>query len=1006
MPRVPGRRLAVLAVAAVAVASSAAYDVEPAAAATRSLTINMASTVGPVTHVGQGYLYGLNQDGTQPPDSLLGPLHTNLLRGGGAHLAGDGWIGDGYSAGTHFQARIDEVIADARRITSAPYSGRFVVMFNDLWGWDDTENTSTDKQPCDAGNCSNWISMIDTAIAKFQAAGVSVIYEPWNEPDYSHFMVGGSVNSTQYFQLWDSAVNEIHLKAPGAQIDGPAFSILNAAGIDNRAAFGAWLDHAKLNNTLPDIIAWHGLTDDENPVTDAATVNGLLSARSITGKELQINEYLSWNERAAGGSAWYLNQLISSGIGSAARGIWTDCCVSGTLDDSLGTNPASLVQTGQWWSYRTEGAMSGNYVSTTGSSSTTVAAAADQNRGRLVALLGDNAQWTGNVNLTVNGVPSWLNPSGTLHATVVRIPNTSPLSAPIPVLERDINPVSGSFTLPITWQASNDAYAVYVTAGPAQPATIDDATTTGTNHLTYSSGWSSATGIGDMYAGTVHWNAVTNATATLSFTGTGVILHLTRDVDQGIAAISVDGGTAVNVDDYSPVRNASGIAWVSPTLADTTHTVTIRVTGTKNPASSNTVVAIDRVDIAPTTVADDNTTTGPVSFNYSGTWGLGTGFSDLYQGTVHWSVTTGATATLYFTGSQIALHMVRDFDQGIAALSLDNGAPFNIDDYSATRNASGIVWTSPVLADAPHVLTIKVTGTKNPSSSNTVVAIDRADVTPIGIPRPVATSRIDNIVTSGPDRFSYDTTHGWYQDLNVADMYGRSTTSTNQAGGVATITFLGTQVALHMMRDIDQGIVSISLDGGTATNVDNYSPVRDATGIVWTSSTLADTTHTLTVTVTGTKNPASLNSYDAIDAIDVTAPTSELATTDATTLAGDTTTAYDLGNWTIATGIGDMYGNTVNYTFTTGATTTFTFTGSHIVVHMVRDVDQGIVAIAIDGGSPTNIDNYSSTRQATAVVWTSPVLATGPHVVTITDTGTKNPSSSNYGAAPDSVDVS
>jgi hypothetical protein len=41
---------------------------------------------------------------------------------------------------------------------------------------------------------------------------------------------------------------------------------------------------------------------------------------------------------------------------------------------------------------------------------------------------------------------------------------------------------------------------------------------------------------------------------------------------------------------------------------------------------------------------------------------------------------------------------VRDFEQGVMAVSLDTGAARSIDDHSAMRNASGIVFTSAVLA--------------------------------------------------------------------------------------------------------------------------------------------------------------------------------------------------------------------------------------------------------------------------------------------------------------------
>jgi hypothetical protein len=103
--------------------------------------------------------------------------------------------------------------------------------------------------------------------------------------------------------------------------------------------------------------------------------------------------------------------------------------------------------------------------------------------------------------------------------------------------------------------------------------------------------------------------------------------------------------------------------------------------------------------------------------------------ADMYAGTANWTYTSGASATFRFTGTQVALHAVRDVDQGIMSVSVDGGAVQTVDDYAGTRNASGVVWTSPVLGSAAHTLTITNTGQRNAASSGNNIAIDRADVT-------------------------------------------------------------------------------------------------------------------------------------------------------------------------------------------------------------------------------------------------------------------------------------
>ena len=259
---------------------------------------------------------------------------------------------------------------------------------------------------------------------------------------------------------------------------------------------------------------------------------------------------------------------------------------------------------------------------------------------------------------------------------------------------------------------------------------------TATDQWQYDANWGETSGVSDMYAGTANWSHAAGATATFHFTGTQVALHAVRDIDQGIMTVAVDGGSPTTVDNYAASRNASGIAWTSPTLATGTHTLTVVNTGNRNNASSGINIAIDRADVtqsaAPSPTIVDGNITGPGNgqFTYDSSWGLTTGVPDMYAGTANWSHSAGATATFHFTGTQVALHAVRDVDQGIMTVAVDGGSPTTVDNYTATRNASGIVWTSPTLATGSHTLTVINTGNRNNASSGINIAIDRADITP------------------------------------------------------------------------------------------------------------------------------------------------------------------------------------------------------------------------------------------------------------------------------------
>jgi hypothetical protein len=112
--RVRTRRTLIILSAAAAVAVALVAPAAPAFASNQTVTVNFASTTGTANGVGSGFLYGLSQDGTGPDDGLLASLAPTSGRGGGARLAGGGWIGDGYTDGTGFTTRIDSAIDQAR----------------------------------------------------------------------------------------------------------------------------------------------------------------------------------------------------------------------------------------------------------------------------------------------------------------------------------------------------------------------------------------------------------------------------------------------------------------------------------------------------------------------------------------------------------------------------------------------------------------------------------------------------------------------------------------------------------------------------------------------------------------------------------------------------------------------------------------------------------------------------------------------------------------------------
>jgi hypothetical protein len=264
------------------------------AQAPEAFSVNLAEPIKPSRSVGEGFLYGVSQDGTHPSNQFLQPLHFNAFRGGG-HVTG-GWIADNYTYGSNTQADVNTIIAQAKRLTRGDYHAQYQVILSDIYGADASQPPNT-VYPCDAGNCSNWVTFLDDVVGTLQASGLHFAYDIWNEPDLSIFWGGGGWDSTQYFQMWDTAVRTIHKLAPRAQIIGPdaAFTPAQQPG-----GWSEWLDHVKAAGTLPSMISNHDEGDGDDPVTVANQIDSALSAAGIGRIPLSANEYLPANEQTAG----------------------------------------------------------------------------------------------------------------------------------------------------------------------------------------------------------------------------------------------------------------------------------------------------------------------------------------------------------------------------------------------------------------------------------------------------------------------------------------------------------------------------------------------------------------------------------------------------------------------------------------------------------------------------------------------------------------------------------
>ena len=142
---------------------------------------------------------------------------------------------------------------------------------------------------------------------------------------------------------------------------------------------------------------------------------------------------------------------------------------------------------------------------------------------------------------------------------------------------------------PVTGTPNRGAYAA---AGIGTPAQTDDTA------ATYTGSWSTAACPGCV-GGSNHYASSTGASVQFTVTGSTISVYASQTNLNGFASVSIDGGTAVPVDLYTPGSDSYGqLVYTSPRLSNGPHTVTITCTGQGDPRGDGGYVSLDSYSVA------------------------------------------------------------------------------------------------------------------------------------------------------------------------------------------------------------------------------------------------------------------------------------------------------------------------------------------------------------------------------------------------------------------------
>lgn len=134
---------------------------------------------------------------------------------------------------------------------------------------------------------------------------------------------------------------------------------------------------------------------------------------------------------------------------------------------------------------------------------------------------------------------------------------------------------------------------------------------------------------------------------------------------------------------------------------------------------------------ADITVNDGVTGNAENQFEYVGTWHHDNyQVEKNYEADEHWTNSEGASVNFRFTGTRIKLFGIKDENEGIAGITIDDGEEVMVDCYSPDRKFQTLLFESDELSPGSHTLKVRFTGTKNENASDTVLSLDKAVVTP------------------------------------------------------------------------------------------------------------------------------------------------------------------------------------------------------------------------------------------------------------------------------------
>jgi hypothetical protein len=402
------------------------------AAATTTLTVDLSSTIRPVTHAAAGSLYGVIERLPGDVNSLIAPLHPSVLTNPAA-------------VGSDKQQPVGDAIVVAGRV--AAIGTKVTIRLADWFpGW------------YSFTNMNDWFDKIGQTASRKQASGQGNYYgyEIWNEPD------GTWHNSMTFNDFWKQTYAKLRQLDPTAKLIGPSLSSFNSASLKD------FLSFAKSNDCLPDIVCWHELSGADL-TANFQSYRALEKQLGIDPLPITINEYsgkaMLDDEGKPGASAPMVAKFERFQVDSACISYWDDAH-PGRLGSLLANDTAT---NGGWWFYKWYGDMRGTMVSTSPPSAndpTALDGFANLDVAATTASVLFGGVNDGTVQVIVKGFKS-ASLGSTVHAVVEHTPwksRTTVVTATDTVSSSDLPVTSDQIAVMVSGTNNTDGYRLLLTS--------------------------------------------------------------------------------------------------------------------------------------------------------------------------------------------------------------------------------------------------------------------------------------------------------------------------------------------------------------------------------------------------------------------------------------------------------------------------------------------------------------------------------------------------------------